>query len=229
MINFANMFVITTLIFSVIVGSLLGWLFFGKDSFTKFLLSFSGAFFLGIAVLEIFPEVYRNGDPQIGLFVLAGLFFQMLVESVSKGVEHGHVHLKQNNTLPAGIFWGLFLHSFFEGTPLMHEDSHHLLWAIFIHNIPVAMVLFGAVRQMKISVYAKLGLMLVFVSAGPLGAVFGGYFSDEIHLMMLTFVAGIFIHIATVILFESTDSHRFKAQKMITVLLGFAIAYLLVA
>lgn len=111
----------------------------------------------------------------------------------------------------------------------MHEDSHHLLWAIFIHNIPVAMVLFGAVRQMKISVYAKLGLMLVFVSAGPLGAVFGGYFSDEIHLMMLAFVAGIFIHIATVILFESTDSHRFKAQKMITVLLGFAIAYLLVA
>lgn len=228
LINFAIMFVILILIFSVVIGSFLGYIFSKEEFLTKFLLTFSGAFFLAIAVLEIFPEVYLTDKSYIGLFVLAGLLFQMLVESLSKGAEHGHVHFKKNSSLPAGIFWGLFLHSFFEGTPLLNQYSHHLLWAIFIHNIPVAIVLFGAVWQMKISKLSKLSLIIVFALAGPLGALVGKNIPESLHQIMLAFVAGIFIHISTVILFESTASHKFKAQKILTVLLGFALAYLIV-
>lgn len=222
------MFVVSVLVLSVAVGSLFGYFFSKKENLTKFLLTFSGAFFLAIAVLEIFPEVYHSGKTKIGLFVLAGLLFQMLVESLSKGAEHGHIHLKKANSLPSSIFWGLFLHSFFEGTPLFNQDSHHLLWAIFIHNIPVAMVLFGSVWQMRASKFSKIGLIAVFALAGPLGAIVGSGISDNLHQLMLAFVAGIFIHIATVILFESNASHKFKTQKILTVLLGFAVAYLIV-
>lgn len=220
------MFEILILILSVFIGSLLGHFFIRNKNLAKFLLIFSGAFFLATAVLEIFPTVYEVHDHSIGLFVLAGLFFQMIVESLSKGAEHGHVHVSHNKSFPFSIFLGLFLHSFFEGMPLLHQHSHNLLWAIFIHNIPVAMVLYGAVSQMKISSIYKWGFMLAFALAGPLGALFGKTILADYHHYASAFVAGIFIHIATVILFESTDSHKFKAQKVLTVLLGFVIAYL---
>ncbi len=220
------MFEISILILSVVIGSLLGQIFVGNKKLSKFLLTFSGAFFLATAVLEIFPTVYEVHSHTIGLYVLAGLFFQMIVESLSKGAEHGHVHLHHNKTFPVSIFIGLFLHSFFEGMPIMHQHSHNLLWAIFIHNIPVAMVLYGAVSQMKIKKIYQILFMLAFALAGPLGVLFGETVLAEYHLQASAFVAGIFIHIATVILFESTDSHKFKAQKVLTVLLGFLIAYL---
>ena len=220
------MFEISILILSVVVGSLLGQIFLSNKNLTKFLLIFSGAFFLATAVLEIFPTVYEIHSHSIGLYVLGGLFFQMIVESLSKGAEHGHVHFEHKKSFPLSIFFGLFLHSFFEGMPIMHQHSHNLLWAIFIHNIPVAMVLYGAVSQMKIKKIYQLLFMLAFALAGPLGVIFGETVLAEFHLQASAFVAGIFIHIATVILFESTDSHKFKTQKVLTVLLGFVIAYL---
>lgn len=220
------MFEISILILSVVVGSLLGQIFLRNKNLTKFLLIFSGAFFLATAVLEIFPTVYEVHSHSIGLYVLGGLFFQMIVESLSKGAEHGHVHFEHKKSFPLSIFFGLFLHSFFEGMPIMHQHSHNLLWAIFIHNIPVAMVLYGAVSQMKIKKIYQLLFMLAFALAGPLGVIFGETVLAEFHLQASAFVAGIFIHIATVILFESTDSHKFKTQKVLTVLLGFVIAYL---
>ncbi len=220
------MFEILLLILSVGIGSLLGQWFLGNLKLSKFLLTFSGAYFLGIAVLEIFPTVYEVHSHTIGLFVLAGLFFQMILESLSKGAEHGHVHMKQTQSFPISIFAGLFLHSFFEGMPIMHQHSHSLLWAIFVHNIPVSMVLYGAISRLNISLPKKTVFMIAFALAGPLGLLLGDTVLAEYHKEATAFVAGIFIHIATVILFESTDTHKFKAQKVLTVLLGFGIAYL---
>ncbi len=88
------------------------------------------------------------------------------------------------------------------------------------------MVLYGAISHMKIKKIYRILFMLAFALAGPLGVLFGETVLAEFHLQASAFVAGIFIHIATVILFESTDSHKFKAQKVLTVLFGFVIAYL---
>lgn len=219
------MFEISILILSVLIGAAAGHFLVNLKSLKKFLLTFSGAFFLATAVLEIFPSVYEVHDHYIGLFVLAGLFFQMLVESLSKGAEHGHVHFQNKKGFPISVFIGLFLHSFFEGTPLLHQANHNLLWAIFIHNIPISMVLYTALMSTNISKNKVYVFMVAFAVAGPLGVVFGDTILTAYHQYALAFVAGIFIHIATVILFESTDSHKFKAQKVMTVLLGFAVAY----
>ena len=223
------MFEIGLLILSVGLGSLLGQWFLAGKNLSKFLLTFSGAYFLGIAVLEIFPTVYEIHSHTVGLYVLGGLFFQMILESLSKGAEHGHVHIKQKQNFPLSIFAGLFLHSFFEGMPIMHQHSYSLLWAIFVHNIPVSMVLYGAISHLNISLPKKGLFMIAFALAGPLGLLLGDTILAEYHREATAFVAGIFIHIATVILFESTDSHKFKAQKVLTVLLGFVIAYLTIA
>lgn len=217
------------LILSIVAGSILGYFFSQNKVLSKFLLTFSGAYFLGITVLEIFPGVYEGHSHSIGLFVLAGLLFQIVVESLSKGAEHGHVHLHKNQKIPASIIIGLFLHSFFEGMPVGHQHSDSLLWAIVIHNIPISMVLFGAVSQMTDSFWKKALFLGLFAIAGPLGIVFGDTVLAEYHREATAFVAGIFLHIATVILFESTETHKFKTRKIVTLLLGFLIAYLTVS
>lgn len=219
------MFEIVTLIFSVVIGALLGQVFIGNKKLSQILLVFSGAYFLATAVLEIFPTVYESHNHNIGLYVLAGLLFQMLVESLSKGIEHGHAHFHNTKNFPLTIFVGLFLHSFFEGMPITHQHSHNLLWAIFIHNIPITMVLYGSISNLDIKNIHKIIFLAVFAIAGPLGVIFGDTILAAYQQQALAFVAGIFIHIATVILFESNDTHKFKAQKIITILLGFSIAY----
>lgn len=220
---------ILLLILSVVIGSILGYFFSGNKVLSKFLLTFSGAYFLGITILEIFPGVYEGHSHTIGIFVLAGLLFQIIVESLSKGAEHGHVHFHKNQQIPVSIFVGLFLHSFFEGMPVGHQHSDSLLWAIVIHNIPIAMVLFGAISQMTNSLRNKILFMAMFAIAGPLGVLFGDTILADYHKEVTAFVGGIFLHIATVILFESTDSHKFKTQKIVTLLLGFVIAYLTIS
>lgn len=223
------MFEVLVLLVSVVTGSIMGYCFSSRENLSKFLLTFSGAFFLATAILEIFPKVYDSSHSQIGWWVLGGLFFQMLIESLSKGAEHGHIHLNLNKSFPFAIFLGLSIHSFFEGLPILHQDNHNLLWAIFIHNIPISMVLFGAILQSKMQKSTGYFLMLVFALSGPLGVIFGDTVLSAYQDQALAFVAGIFIHIATVILFESNDNHKFKAQKVFSVLLGFGIAFLTIS
>lgn len=223
------MFEIIVLLLSVLIGCVLGQLFVNNYKLSKFLLTFSGAYFLGITILEIFPTVYEGHSHNIGLFVLVGLLFQIVAESLSKGAEHGHIHLHKNEQIPFGLFLGLFLHSFFEGIPIKHQHSHDLLWAIVVHNVPISMVIYATISKLKVNIYSKVIFMVAFALAGPLGMLFGDTFLAEYHKEATAFVAGILLHIATVILFESSDSHKFKTQKMLTLLLGFVIAYLTIS
>jgi len=58
----------------------------------KLLLAFSGSFLLSLTVMNLLPDVYESHVPNIGLFIMMGILFQILLEFFSKGAEHGHVH-----------------------------------------------------------------------------------------------------------------------------------------
>src|SRR5690625_1115723 len=72
LITFAFMFEILILILSVVIGSLLGYLFVGNKKLSQFLLVFSGAYFLATAVLEIFSSFYVSLNHYLVFYVLAG-------------------------------------------------------------------------------------------------------------------------------------------------------------
>ena len=112
-------------------------------------LVFAGSFLFAITIIHIIPELFTlSKDPhQIGLFVLAGFFFQRLLEYFSKGVEHGHAHAHSNGSQNSklGILIALMIHSFLEGTLLTHEspfhgehESYSLLIGIALHKAPAA-------------------------------------------------------------------------------------------
>ena len=214
------------LIASVLAGTLLGMLFRKSSIVPRLLLTFSGAFLLTITVMEIFPQIYAaEHNFQLGLFVLLGVFIQILLEAVTKGAEHGHFHFHGQQEFPLAIFGGLFIHAFIEGMPIHGDDHAHLLTAIVIHKIPVALILYLFIARMTQDWKKQLLFMLIFALASPAGWFLGESFSEELLLPVLAVVAGIFLHISTVIIFESSDGHKLKIRKMAALILGFLLAY----
>ncbi len=219
------------LIASVVIGVLCSRFFIHSKTSSKLLLTFSGAYFLAMTVLEILPQVYGHFDTEhshhtIGLYVLLGVIIQYILETFSKGVEHGHIHLHQKEAFPIGIFAGLFLHSIIEGIPVANEDYTHFMWAIFVHNIPVSMILYHALSQHTDSGLKRFGFMTLFALAAPFGFLLGKYtMMADYTFEMSAIVSGIFLHISTVILFESNEGHKFNLQKFMVILIGFLLAY----
>lgn len=199
----------------------------------KLILSFSGAYLFAITVLHLIPDVYSSQNRSIGLYILGGFLLQVLMEQFSEGIEHGHVH-KHGHThyaFPYGIMFSLCLHAFLEGMPLARGHQNELVLGISLHHIPAAFALGSVLLQNKIATLPILMLLLLFAAMSPLGYLLsfeiGAGFAGNLDAFFdrsMAVVIGIFLHISTTILFESTVDHRFNLKKMIAVLAGVLIA-----
>lgn len=229
------------LLFSSVVLSGLSFFLLGeiKKQTLKLLLAFSGSYLFGITVLHLIPEVYEGTGSTIGIYILAGFFLQIILETFSEGIEHGHIHVHHDskNAFPLSLMIGLCLHSLFEGMPLsaghQHEnDFHHsLLGGIILHHIPVAIALMSMFVQSGVKKGNAIFYLIIFALMAPLGALASQTLSDASSLeMALTFkklmaiVIGIFLHISTTILFESSENHRFNYLKLLIIVAGAALA-----
>ena len=228
---------IITILFTSAFISGLAVFFVKRDNanFLKLILSFSGAYLFAITVLHLIPHAYLDGNTKpeiIGLYILGGFIFQLLLEQLSQGIEHGHIH-HHGSAFPLGIMISLCLHAFLEGMPLVSGQKNQLVFGIAIHHIPAAfalgsLLLNTAMNKTKISI-----MLLIFAAMTPLGFLTSKFLSEgEISNLSMHFdkimaiVIGIFLHISTTILFESgsADHHHFNKKKMAAVFLGLAIS-----
>ena len=81
-------------------GGLAFWFKSNNRRLLQLVLSFVGAYLLGILVLHLIPDAYSSGEKHIGLWVLAGFFIQLTLEQFSLGVEHGHIHDHHHTNKP---------------------------------------------------------------------------------------------------------------------------------
>ena len=211
----------------------------------KLLIAFSGAYLLSITALHLLPEVFTGDDrgAYFGSFVLVGFFIQVMLEYLSGGIEHGHAHTHRSAGLPVGLMIGLCLHAFLEGMPLgggdaghsHHGHSHHgdshshglepLLLGIDLHKYPVAMVFLAMLLNSGLAKAKAFGLLAVFAAMAPLGTLLSGVeMVGQYNRESLAIVIGIFLHVSTTILFESSEGHRFNAYKMIAIAAGLALS-----
>lgn len=205
-----------------------------QQQYTKLLLSFSGAYLLALTVFVLIPEVYHSHDGQhnfkyIGLFVIVGVLLQIVLEFFSHGAEHGHFHSPAKGLqthFPWGLFISLSIHSVLEGFPL-HEHSN-MVYGIFIHHLPIAMVLTIFFLDSGIGLKRTLAFLFVFSLMTPLGAFLANYVPALLpyHNLMSAVVVGIFLHISSVILFETSENHQFNYRKLGVIIIGFAMAFL---
>jgi len=226
------------LILAVAIGGSLAAILRRTKAFSiKVLLTFSGAYLLGIGVFHLLPEVYEEHSHHYGAVIMLGFFVQLVLEAFSKGLEHGHSHteLFANKGLPFGVLISLFLHAFLESIAIGGSHNHlsrdALLWGLLVHKVPVTIILYNMLCEFTKKLPVVLFWLLLFALMAPLGVLVGsqlpilGDYSRE----LTAFVFGIFLHISTTILFEGNQSHGFNIMKYGIILMALGLAWLSVS
>jgi len=204
-----------------------------KSKLLKLILSFSGAYLFAITVLHLIPDAYSGNDKyEIGIFILLGFLLQIFLEQFSEGVEHGHIHKHHDgHVFPFGIMISLCLHAFLEGMPLAKDQHNELIFGISLHHIPAAFALASILMQnhfkkgsiiLYLIIFAFMAPLGFYVSVGLSNGSIGGI--DAYFNKIMGIVIGIFLHISTTILFESSADHKINTRKMFAVLLGIGVA-----
>ena len=229
------------LLSSILLGALCVFLFrLYEPRVVKLLNAFTGAYLLSLTFLHLLPELYHShagvvaeSDMHIGVLILAGFFIQLALDVISMGVEHGHAH-HLHGAMPVGVVAGLCLHAFIEAMALGNAATHYdpasrrlLLYSIVLHNFPVSIALLGMLLQAGMKRGNALAFLGLFAAMAPLGMSLSAHTFLAGHTRELTAVViGIFMHISTTILFESSDIHRFNVAKLAAIVVGTGLGFL---
>lgn len=219
-----------------------------SESRLKLILSFSAAYLLALCFLHLLPEIFSEGSTkQAGVFILIGFFIQLLLEFFSTGIEHGHIHVhnhQHSSRLPFSIVFGLFFHSLLEGMPVSEMMQYNvagsvvgfknsLVFGITLHNIPISIAFMTLMLKQGLPKSKAVAYLFLFSLMAPAGASFNELLKlcgvANIAFIMqiaLGIVIGIFLHISTTIMFESSEkNHRYHITKIVSILLGAVVAY----
>ena len=215
-----------------------------NERLIKLLLAFSGGFLLSIAFIHFIPELYENSHSKIGMYILIGFLIQLILEFFSGGIEHGHIHTHEGAKLPVMLIVALSFHAFIEGVPLgsqlagmeiatqhQHGQDHSLFLGILFHRLPVAIALMTLLTVAKVGNAKAWFYLTIFAVISPLGVLLG-FNSTELlegfnFNIILAIVVGMFLHISTTIIFETSENHKFNFIKLLSIFVGCAIAFLI--
>ena len=192
----------------------------------KLLLAFSGSFLLSLTVMHLLPEIYESKNHNIGLFIMLGILFQIILEFFSKGAEHGHVHGHEKmHQMPWLLFISLCIHAFMEGFPVSHNNN--LAVGIAIHHLPIAIILTTFFINSSLDKKAIFAFMITFAIMTPLGTILSVYLPilNDYYTEITAIVIGILFHISSTIIFESSEGHKFNIAKVSMIVLGIGLAY----
>ncbi len=189
-------------------------------------LAFSGAFLLAVTIFELFPEVYQNPTKEIGIFIIAGILLQIFLEMFSQGAEHGHVHIHSDKkSFPWLLFVSLSIHALLEGFPI--SEDNNLLIGVMVHKVPIALILSLFFIEANYKKTTIISFLFLFALMTPLGNWVSQnmVFTPEQKLQITAVTIGVFLHVSTTILFESSKNHKFNISKMTAVIFAILIAY----
>lgn len=226
---------------------------------------FGGAFLFASCFINLVPHIFIGQDPyrfvtpnihfKIAAAVMVGFLIQLLLEQITKGVEHGHNHCPccedeeielhdhthqhhhhghchhDSHTHPVtGLIIGLSLHAFLEGMPMVDLDGdihQGLLYGIVLHNIPIALVLVGLFVSNKYSFVKSLALLSIFAIMTPLGSLCNIFLvpQNEIVQSLIMAVVVGILLHVSVSILFDHDHNTFSFAKLFTIILAFVAAY----
>lgn len=143
-----------------------------------------------------------------GIPLEAGFHLDVLdVNSVDQ-VFTGHAHTHNHNHRGAEGLRGLFL-------------------GVVLHKIPVAIALMTLLIASGFSKLKSWSVLFAFSLMAPIGIALGHFGAAHFLLdmeMLLAIVVGMFLHISTTIIFESSENHKFNFVKLLSLLIGVVLA-----
>jgi zinc and cadmium transporter len=209
----------------------------------RLILAFSAAYLFAISIMHMLPEAFAHTNAKlVGLFIVLGFCLQLIIDTFSTGIEHGHVHLHSHECkthLPYGIIIGLMLHSFLEGLPIYdlnspqnHNINYQLILGLGIHNLPITIAFVSLLKEHGSQKAGNWFLLLLFAAMTPIGYMcsyilqsFGLNNYEVYSQAAFALVIGIFLHISTAILFETSDQHKYNIRKVVVMAFGIILAY----
>jgi len=208
----------------------------------KILLTFSGAFLIGIVFMVLSPEIFSSSLPYVGIFVMIGFLIQLFLELITGGAEHGHEHEHEHHddekVSPFLLLIGICIHAFLEGIPLMSEFSKNiqptLVLGLVIHKIPISIVLMGLFLHYGLSKWKSMMYLSILALMTPIGAIIGKFVVEKfvvidsmetVFTYTMAIVMGIFLHVSTTILFESNENHKYNLKKFSIIIIGLLTAF----
>jgi zinc transporter ZupT len=238
-------FNIVILLISALFGGLLAYKFKSTDKISfDLVLTFAGAYLFGITIVHVIPELFSSSSSPVtaGIFVLAGFYLQQILEYLTAGVEHGHMHHPQGEHkhsigMAISLLVGLSIHSLLEGSLLGHptvtasSSTIPLLMGIVLHKIPAAF----AMMTVLLCQYDKSKWPFIFLIVFALASPIGVAFSETVELsplageILFALVSGSFLHISTTIVFEASPQHKFKFSRIGISIFGAVVAILVEA
>src|SRR5690606_27905532 len=161
--------------------------------------------------LHLLPETFEEIGGEAGIYLLVGFFLQLMIQRVTHGIEHGHVHVEPHeHRIPlVPIVLGLSLHAFMEGLPLgfnyrMEATQPSLYLAVAAHKLPEAMLLAMLVRSTRGKAAAYITLLL-FSMVTPAASILATYLGQTYYALsqvvpsLVPLVAGAHILLHTTI------------------------------
>ena len=149
---------------------------------------------------------------------------------------HLHQHGKPNKIIPYEILISLSLHSFMEGMPLgsgLLENSKSelsFLFGIVSHEMPAAFAMVSILKASHVKTKLLQWFIVIYASMSAMGAGISSLLKNSVdpHMFeyLMAFVVGTFLHIATTILFENSEEHRFSRNKVLAIIGGVCLAAL---
>lgn len=222
---------------------------FFKDSrgvVLKNSLSFAAGVMICVSVIDLIPEgivMLYNGD-RICTFIMAFFFIVMGILTsfvIDKCIPENKLKLKNKESsslFKIGIFsmMAIILHNIPEGIATFLSSMSNmevgimLTIAIALHNIPEGISI--SVPIYKASKSRKKALLYTFISgmSEPLGAILAFLFlapfiNNTIMGVLLSMIAGIMIHIASLKLLPTALAYKNKKRTMLFFLIGVGVMY----
>lgn len=219
------------------------WFFFrppANKRWVSLFLSAGGAFLVAIIFTHIIPELFEQIPELAGYILLCGFLLQILLENVSKGMEHGHAHTSASEKGLIVSYVALCIHELIEGMPLAYAISgndplfaRQLVLGVMMHKIPVAITLGTVLLRQKVNPAKSVMLLSGFILCTLLGSAIQfliGHRVENAEVWMfasLGLTIGILLHVSTTILFESSDHHRLSPPRIVVILLGITLGILI--
>jgi len=213
-----------------------------NQSKLQLLLALSASYIFSVAIMHLLPEAYEHQNHKfVGLFIVIGFCLQLVIDTFSSGIEHGHVHSHTStckNHFPVSIIFGLMFHSFLEGLPLYNSVTntfnYKIMLGLALHNTPIAIAFATLLKDHHTKTIIVVALLIAFSLMAPLGLLTSYFLGTNSTLNLKEFmpiayglVIGIFLHISTVIMFEGSENHKYNLPKIIMLLLGVFLAFII--
>ena len=206
-----------------------------------FLVSFAAGALLGGAFFHLLPESVEHGlEPQVPLFILAGIFGFFVLEKIVCW-RHCHIPTSEEHPHPVGIMnlIGDGFHNLIDGTiiagsylvsPALGVST---TVAVILHEIPQEIGDFGILVHAGYSV--RKALMFNFLSAltAVVGAILTlaiGVKTESVSLFLVPFTIGGFVYIATADLIPELKKEtalKKSLLQLLFILLGAGVMALL--